>query len=302
MLIYGSELLQATATASFWNGYENIPAVMDDLMWRRQSTQKTETYPRLGAAPMPEAWSGDRKVKDVNEYSYSLTNAPYDASVRVDKELIKYENIPAIAPLIANLGQKTRALQTSLATALLVANGTGDDGQNFFDTDHADPGAVYTTSQDNDLTGAAATGTQPTDLEFRTAVAACFDSLWSRKDDRGDPHIPQDENPANFIALVPPAYRTVAQQVARSDTLTGPVANDLQNTFTVRTNPFQASGAIFYFFYTGSAHKPVLLQETGNIEMTDDIDPHNGDTIYSATWWGAVGYGQWRTGVLYTFT
>jgi len=303
-LAYGSELQKATAVQSFWNGYYSISDPFEGLVYSRPSTQKTDTYTRLGAAPMPEEWTGDREAKDANEYSYDIVNKPYDASVSIDKELILYQQWDEVGNLIANLGQKARAHKTKLSTTLIEAGAATvcEDGQFFYDTDHVDAGAAYTTSQDNDLTSVAATDTQPTVLEGLTGVRACFDALWGFKDDRGDPTVPQDENPANYILMVPPVYRSIFKTLEIADSLTGPIANDVKGTFMTRVNPFITGADAFYFFYAGSSHKPIIHQESSSLELTDHLDPDSGDTIYSATWHGRVQYGQWRSGVLYTYS
>jgi hypothetical protein len=304
MLTQGNATQQRTAQQSFWNTFYAIADPFERLVWERQSTQKTDTYSRLGAAPMPEVWVGDREVKAAPEYTFTGTNQYYQASVRVDKELIRLQQWDEVGNLIASLGMKARALKPSLVTTLAL-NGistVGDDGQFFFDTDHVDPGAEYTTSQSNDLGSAAATDTQPTDLEFATGIRACFDALYGFKDDRGDPMAPMDANPADFVAVVPPAYLSVARQVATASALTGPVGNDLQGQFTWRVNTFSTAVNRFDFYYAGSNHKPYIIQENGGIELTDEIDYHSGDTIYSATWYGRAIYGQWRTAVSYIYT
>src|SRR3990170_6398660 len=172
MLTYGSALQQKTATQSFWNSYYSIPDPFDGLVYVRPSTQKTDTYTRLGAAPMPEVWVGDRKAQTANEYSYEATNVPYDATVKVDKELIHYQQWDEVGNLISNLGLKGRAHKTKQLTTILEAGFSTvcEDTQYFFDDDHTDLGGKYTTSQDNDLTSAIVLKTAPTDLEFATAV------------------------------------------------------------------------------------------------------------------------------------
>lgn len=302
-LTYGSELQKKTAAESFWNAAFAVPTPYDGLFFSKPSTQKTETYTHLGAAPMPQEWVGDREFKKVPEQNFDLTNIPFDSSVRVDKELVKYQQWDEIGKLIGNLGTKAMAHKHKKLSALAdVGDATVCiDGQFFFDDDHTDPGAAYQTANDNDLTAAAATGTQPTDLEMAAAIRSCFDAMVGFKDDQGDP-IGYDFNPANWIVMVPPAYRSVALQVQNNNQLTGPIGNDLQGTFTVRLDQFATSVSEFHFYYIGGQHKPYILQETGGIEFTDSIDRTSGDYLYSASWWGQTGYGEYRTGILFTFS
>lgn len=300
-----TQLKLKTAVQSFWNSYYSIPDPFEGLVSVRESTQKTDTYTRLGAAPMPVEFSGDRQGKVTNEYTFTGTNIPYDGSIVIDKELVKYQQWDEISSLTANQGLKAAAHRTALLTTLLE-NGTtvvGDDGQFFFDVDHTDPGAVNTTNQDNDLTSTAATGTVPTDLEARREIRRQFDQFYTFKDDRGDPQVPSDRIDAeNFVLMIPPEFLTVIRQIEVSDTVTGPLANDLKGTFSYRVNPFLTGGDQMFMFYAGSIHKPLILQQTGSTESRVFEDPHSGNFMHSATWWGVAIYGQWRTVVSEIYT
>ncbi len=305
MATNASELLQKTAVQSFWNSYWSIPDPFADLVYVRESDQLTDTYTRLGAAPMPVEFSGDRQAKMSNEYTFTGTNVPYDSTVVIDKDLVKYQQWDEVSTLVSNQGEKARAHKTSLLTSLLEGGATtvGDDAQFFFDTDHKDPGAVYTTNQDNDLTSTAATGTVPTDLEARREIRRMFDAFYGFKDDRGDPQVPSDRIDAeNFVLMIPPEFLTVIRQIEVSDTVTGPLANDLKGTFSYRVNPFLTGGNQMFMFYAGSSHKPLIVQQTGSLETRVHEDPHSGNFNHSATWWGVAIYGQWRTVVSEIYT
>jgi phage major head subunit gpT-like protein len=309
-LTYGSALLQKTVERSFWNMFNAYADPFEGLVFERTSTQKTDTYARLGAAPFPELWVGDKKKRDVNEYSTTLQNRWYESTVPVDKDLVLFDQIDEVATLASNLGMKAQALRISLHSTDLNngAAATGDDGQFFFDTDHADPGAIYTTSQDNDLTADVTSHTAITDLEMATAIRAMVDALYGFKDDRGDPFAVPSDGPADFVVMVPcNQSRSIAERVLRADTLTGPLGNDLRGTFTVRKNPFLTSltatpGVPIFLLYAGSAHKPMIRQTAQEVRLTDYEDPDTGAVVYSATWCGRTGYGQWRTAIRYEFT
>ena len=305
MKAYGSALQLKTAVQSFWNNYFALPDPFEGLLYTRTSTQKTDTYARLGAAPMPTAWVGNRNVKDVNEYSFSVVNNNYDASVRVDKDLVRFEQWGEIANLLGNLGTKARALIPSLTTTTMVAGTAAvcEDGQYFYDTDHASPGAEYTTSQDNDLTGTAATNTQPTAAETLTALRAMFAQLYSYKDDRGDPMAPVDVmDPANFVVMIPPVYLGPFRQVLNAETITAAGDNDLKGTFTLRINPYITTVNQCFMHYRGSDHKPFIVQQASGVELTEEREHGTGDYVYSASWAGNIGYGEWRTTVSYIFS
>lgn len=307
----GIELVQRTAIRSFWNGFGMYDDPLDGLIYSRPSTQKTDTYTRLGAPHFPNEWKGDRDYQSQPEYSYSLTNKAYEASIRINKELVKFEQWDEIMRVAREAGMKARAHRTKLHTADLDAgeSTTGDDGQFFFDTDHADPGARYTTSQDNDLTANITDPDVPTDTEMRDAIQACFNALRGFKDDQGDPFSAfGDDNAENFVLLAPTNIAEKCYQLQTVDTLdtgSGTVGNPVRNRFRTKVNRFMATSTtnvVFYFCYRGSEHKPLVEQIVSEVDQDTRIDPSTGDMLIELDWWGRTGYGQWRTAVRYEFT
>jgi len=311
MYTSASALLLKTAMQSFWNTYYTIADPFDGLVDVQQSTQETETRAFLGAAPMPEEWISDDNVKAANEYSYTAKNKAWKGGVRIPKNLIKFQQWDEIGRHVANLGEKARAHRTKKLSEMLntgtVATGADDDP--FFDTAHEWEGAEYTTAQNNDLTSVAADADFPTDLEFAAALRGMFDAFWSFKDDRGDPMTPNSDSPENFICMVPPKYRSIALRVMRADSLTGPLGSDLKGLFTVRVNPFLTAPTTtgkFYLCYSGSNHKPLILQEAGGLQFGDNLQGEEyrsrGSAVFDASWWGETIYGNYVTAVLHTFT
>lgn len=300
----GLELLKKTAEQSFWNRYTAEPDVWNGLIAERESTQETDTYARFGAAPMPEEMIGDLEYKAANEYSYSVTNKRYRAGLRIGKKTLKFQQWDEVANLVGNLGAKARLHPQKLATTLIEAGFATacEDGQFFFDTDHADPGAEYTTSQDNDLTSAAATGTAPTDLEAAVGIRACIDAFYGFKDDRGDPFTLEPAGPDNLVVMVPPTYATIFRRVLKASDLTGPVGNDLMGDFELRVNRRLANADRFFAFIKSSAHKPIIKQQAGGVELYDHFDQTSGDYFFGVEWWGDLDYGNWRTAVGYIYT
>ena len=302
------ELLKNTWKQSCWNTHYSIPDPFDGLYAVESSNQKTETRARFGATPFPEEWRGDREGKPLNEYTRDTTNVPYDATVEFGKETIEYlgQNAGEVGRAMANQAMKARMHKAKLASALLEAgfSATCDDGQYFFDTDHAYSGASYTTSQDNDLTSAAATGTSPTAAEAAVGLRACFNKFYTIKDDQGDPMVPAGQvgNPSDFIVMVPGAFQTAFRQVLVADTLSAAGDNDLKGTFTLRVNPFLTSGAVFYMFYAASAWKPIIVQQKSDVTPYSWYDDNSGSFYSSYSWWGAVDYGAWQTAIGYTYT
>jgi phage major head subunit gpT-like protein len=308
MLTHGSELLKATAEQSFWNAGRNYPDPFDGLIFTRESTQSVDTLARLGSAPLPAEWIGDKEAKTVPELSYTITNVHYDATVRVDKALIQFQQWDEVGSLVANLGQKAAAHRAKLASDLLEAGfttgGEGDDGQFFFDDDHADPGAAYSTNQDNDLTATGGTASgDPTAANVLTAIRAMIVAMYGFLDDQGHPQAPmQWPNASNLIVMYPPAIMAEVLQVFNADTITTTGDNDMKGMFTPRLNQWLTNTDRIYLFDAGSSHKPLIWNEASGLMLEDEKEFSTGHYLYSANRWGKMAYGDWRTAVSYIWT
>jgi len=98
----------------------------------------------------------------------------------------------------------------------LIVNGASSvcyDGQYFFDNDHSEGDSG---TQSNALSGAAATGTQPTAAEAEAALMACVAAILGYKDDQGEP---MNEDAKAFRIMVPTVYLAPFAAVLGATTL-----------------------------------------------------------------------------------
>lgn len=306
MLTTGDQLLRDTARAAFWQGFAAIPSIFDGIVSVEPSNADQETYAWLGYAAPVREMGGSRIKQGIPQVTYSIVNKKWEATVAFDYLVRKFGKNNVVAKNVQQMGQKAREHRDKLLTTVLVAGVSTNcyDGQYFFDTDHSEVGALYTTSQDNDKTSAAASGTQPTDLEFASSMRTAQSSLFGYKDGAGDPFWPGDA--PQFVAMVPPVYRAVALSVANNDQLTGPISNDLKGTFTVRVNPWMTAADQYFVFNTSHIQKALILQVAEEVSIEDDL---GGDSEYNTkdVSFGSfgvynAGYGQWRCALSHIFS
>lgn len=305
----GTTLIRETAQAAFWQNFEAFPDVMQNLAFRVTSTSDQETYPWLDAAPSVREMKGGRIPKSVAEREWTIKNKMWENTVEVGYPLVKYGKLGAIAALVGNLGAKARANVFKQISTLMS---TGDattcyDGQYFFDSDHADSGAPYTTSQDNDLTSNITTTTAPTDTEWATAVRGAIDTLYSFKDSEGDPVMPTPDT--EIIVMVPPGYRAVSKRIEKVDTIAGSVGNDLKGEYRTVVNPWldaPATTAEFFVFNAGGARKPFIWQVADDVYLEDDMggdnEFHTKAVNFGSFGYYNVDYGDWRYAIRHIFT
>lgn len=309
-LTHADQLLRATARAAFWQNFESFPSITDGIALRVPSDADQETYPWLAYAPGVREMGATRLKRSVPELSWTIVNKKFENTVVVDYQTRKYAKLGAVAAMLGSLGQKAKAYPDKLCSTL-INNGHSTacyDTQYFFDTDHSDPGASYTTSQDNDLTSNATDGANPTDIEFAAATRDCINHLYSYKDGDGDPVMPQPN--ARIIVMVHPNFKSVAERVMKVDQLTGPVGNDLKGSYEVVVNPWltapAAGGGVFFVFNASGARKAFIHQVAEDVYLEDDMggesDFNTKDVSFGSFGFYNEGYGDWRYGVRYQFT
>lgn len=306
MLTTGDQLLRDTARAAFWQGFSAIPSIFDGIASTEPSDADQETYAWLGYAAPVREFVGSRIKVGVPQVTYSIVNKKWEATVVFDYLIRKFGKNSVVSKNVQQMGQKAREHRDKLLTDVLVAGVSTNcyDAQYFFDTDHSEVGGLYTTSQDNDRTSAAATGTQPTDLEFAASMRTAQSAMFGYKDGAGDPFWPGDS--PSFVAMVPPVYMAVARSVANNDQLTGPVANDLKGTFTLRVNPWMTAADQYFLFNTSHIQKALIIQVAEDISITDDMGGDNEfntkDVSFGSFGVYNAGYGQWRTALSHIFS
>lgn len=309
----GIQILRDTARAAFWQGWDNFPSITDSLAYVMDSNSDQETYAWLAYAPAVREMSGSKIKQAVPEISFTVKNKMWEATTSVPYATWKYNKNGAIAKLAEETGKKARAHRDKIISLNLMDVGDATncyDGQYFFDTDHSDPGAAYTTSQSNDITQAAAATTIPVDTEVAAAIAKAISTLRTFRDGAGDP--------VTYGALTPGMIEVhhsvgtggdlnaLVEKVANAEYLTGAVSNPVRNLFKPVFNPYLSAVDEIYVFNTGTSRKPFILQIAEDVTMEDDFGGDNEfntkDRSFGSFGFYNAAYGDWRSGVLVTFT
>ncbi|WP_027176457.1 Mu-like prophage major head subunit gpT family protein [Desulfovibrio aminophilus] len=102
------------------------------------STGAVVDYKWLANFPAMREWVGERVVKDLSAFNYTITNKDFEATVEVDRDSIEDDQIGVYPPLIQGLAHSAAVHPDQLVFKLLKNGFTGVcyDGQYFFDTDH----------------------------------------------------------------------------------------------------------------------------------------------------------------------
>ena len=298
--------------------YEELAKVEKDISWIDkcsmyvESSEDSEEYAWLGMPPAFRKWHGNRNVVEPAEFGQTIINDPYEATINIKEKDLRQDKTGQLRIRLGELVDRSYYHWDSLLTTLIIAGeaSTCYDGQYFFDDDHSEGSSG---TQDNDLTGAAATGTNPTVTEFRNALFTCITQMLAFKDDQGEII---SRGARKFLAIVPPIfYQAAVEAVSFSGSTAGfssPLFKMMDQDsmeINISMNPGVASDwtDTFVVFRTDGRAKPLIRQEelkprlsmkwlgseyhhdTGRVEIGVDSNR-------------AVGYGLWQQACLYVFT
>lgn len=99
---------------------------------------ETQEYGWLGSLPRIREWIGDRQVNNLRNYSFQITEKPWESTLEVNRRHIETDNLGIYAPRVQLLGQAAGSHYDELVWPLLGLGFSTAcyDGQFFFDTDH----------------------------------------------------------------------------------------------------------------------------------------------------------------------
>lgn len=102
------------------------------------STAKSEDYAWMGQFPKMREWIGDRQLKNLSAYGYTIKNKKFESSVAVPRDDIEDDSYGVFTPILEEMGYSSATHPDELVFALLAAGFTTlcYDGQYFFDVDH----------------------------------------------------------------------------------------------------------------------------------------------------------------------
>lgn len=132
-----SALYTAVKTA-FRQGQTGYKPFWPQLATMVPSTTSAEDYSWLGQFPKLREWIGDREVKKMENFGYTLKNKKFESTVGIPSDAIEDDQYGVFMPLYEEMGYAAITHPDELLFPLLAAGFTTQcyDGQNFFDTDH----------------------------------------------------------------------------------------------------------------------------------------------------------------------
>lgn len=275
---------------TFNKAFEGAPSHWEKVAMLVPSGAAQNDYKWLSNFPRMRKWIGEKSVKALAAFGYTIVNDDWEATVEVDRNDIEDDQLGIYAPQAQMAGFSAKQLPDEIIADL--ENGVFTklcfDGQYMCDTDHVVAGA----SVSNKGTKALNASTQAAAI---ASLGAGITAMMSFKDDEGRPL-----NTIPNILLVPPALKDTANILATNEKLDDGKPNPYRGTIEVVVNARLTSATAWFLLDTTKPVRPFIYQERKKPVFVQQIDPQADDVFMRKKFkFGAEarcsgGYGFWQ--------
>ena len=274
----------------FNKAFEAAPSQWQETTMLVPSGSSQNDYAWLSRFPRMRKWLGDKVIKSLAAFKYTIVNDDWETTVEVDRNDIEDDQIGIYAPMAQEAGFSSKQLPDEIDADLKngAFAGTCYDGQYFYDTDHPVAGASVSNKGTAALSAATTAAAAASYGAARTAIM-------SITDDEGRPLalIPD-------VLEVPPALEATARLLCESDKLTDQSPNPWKGTAWVLVNPRLTSTTAWFLHVTNRPLKPFVFQQRKAPVFVSQTDM-NADNVFMRKKYRfgaearcAGGYGLWQ--------
>lgn len=275
---------------AFNKAFDGAPSVWEKIAMKIPSTGSQTDYAWLSRFPRMRKWVGDKVLKSLAAFKYTIANDDFEATVEVDRNDIEDDNVGIYGPQAQEAGYSAKQLPDELIGDLV--NGAFAnlcyDGQYFCDTDHSVAGA----SVSNKGTAVLSCATQAAAIASYGAARAAMRQF---KDDEGRPMGIRPN-----VLLVPPALEDTANVLMTADRLEDGKPNPYKGTATVVVGDWLTSTTAWFLLDTSRPIKPFIYQERKAPVFVQQTDSNADDVFmrkkfkFGAEARAAAGYSLWQ--------
>jgi phage major head subunit gpT-like protein len=280
---------------TFNRAFDGAPSIWDKIAMLVPSGTRTNDYKWLANFPRMKKWVGDKAIKALAAFNYTITNDDWEATVEVDRNDIEDDQLGIYAPQAEMAGFSAKQLPDEIVAALVdgVFTNTCYDAQYMCDVDHPVTDVTGTVqSVSNKGTAKLVCSSQAAAMAsygaYRTAMKKFTDDEGRRL------------NITPNVLLVPPALEDIANVLMTNDRLDDGKANPYKGTATVVCDSRLTSDTAWFLLDTTKPIKPFIYQERKKPVFVQQIDPQTEDVFmrkkfkFGAEARAAGGYGFWQ--------
>lgn len=275
---------------TFNNAFDAAPSQWQQTAMLVPSGSGQNDYAWLSAFPKMRKWIGDKVIKSLAAFKYTIVNDDWEATVEVDRNDIEDDNLGIYAPQAQMAGFSAKQLPDEIVTELKNNAFTNKcyDGQYFYDTDHVVKGASVSNKGTAALSGA-------TQAAAAASYGAARTAIMSLTDEEGRPLalIPN-------VLEVPPALEIQGKRLVEMEKLADGTPNPYFKTATLVVNPRLTSTTAWFLHCTTMPVKPFFYQERKAPVFVEQTDLQADNVFnrkkykFGAEARAAGGYGFWQ--------
>jgi phage major head subunit gpT-like protein len=274
----------------FNNAFGAAPSNWERIAMKVPSTTGQNDYAWLSNFPRMRKWIGEKAVKALSAFKYSIANDDWEATVEVDRNDIEDDNLGIYGPQAQMAGFSAKQLPDELIFDVVNASFATAcyDGQFFIDIDHPVNGASVSNKGTKALNNATLAAAQ-------ASYGAARLALLNMKDDEG-----RSLNILPNVLVVPPALEAMANLLMTADKLNDNSPNPYKGTASVVMDARLSSATAWFLLDTTKPVKPFVYQERKAPVFVQQIDPQADDVFsrkkfkFGAEARAAAGYGFWQ--------
>lgn len=285
MVINGQALaaLNVSFQALFMRGMSQKAPKYPRIATEVPSSTSEENYGWLGQLPGMEEWIGERTIKNLEGYTYTIRNRTFESTISIDREVLEDDRYGIYRPQIEMMGA---AAATAPDDTVFEALQDGFvkkcyDGKPFFSQDHACGGQIYSNMTQKKLS-------QESFLEARA-------SIMSYRGDKG-----KSLRLVPDLLIVPPALEAKAREILEADIING-TSNTTKGLAKLEVvQELSGDPDAWYLLVTTESMKPLILQMRRKpkfTSLTKEDDPNvflQKKYLYGTDGRWNAGYGFWQ--------
>ncbi|KAB7624327.1 Mu-like prophage major head subunit gpT family protein [Alkalilimnicola sp. S0819] len=275
---------------TFNKAFSEAPSQWQKIAMLVPSGSSQNDYAWLSSFPRMRKWIGDKAVKALAAFKYTIVNDDWEATVEVDRNHIEDDQLGIYAPQAQMAAYSAKQLPDEIVFDL-VNSGFSNlcyDGQPFFDTDHEVAGASVSNKGTTALSIATLAAAQGSYGAARTAMRKF-------KDDEGRPL-----NIIPNVLLVPPALEDTARALVTNDRLEDGKPNPYKGTAEIVVDARLESDTAWFLLDTSKPVKPFIYQQRKAPDFVQQTEMDSDNVFmrkkyrFGAEARAAGGYGFWQ--------
>uniref|UniRef100_UPI0019685FFD Mu-like prophage major head subunit gpT family protein n=1 Tax=Helicobacter suis TaxID=104628 RepID=UPI0019685FFD len=120
----------------FSRALESKPKLYEQVALQVQAGTMTVEYRWLATLPSMREWTGERTLKNIEGYGYTITKKNWESTIKVDRDIIKYDSLGIVGAQVAGMADLIIDHYNAMVFGLFNTNSNCYDGVNFFHDQH----------------------------------------------------------------------------------------------------------------------------------------------------------------------